>query len=492
MRHQSGVPRLTAPIRVRPWPTLLALLGVLGALAVPPTAAAPKVHFSKQVLPLLRRECLSCHSGAAAPGGFSIESAAKLFAGGRHGAAVVPGKSGESLLLKYLTGEMKPQMPPGKPLALETIGLLKRWIDEGARIDSFTAAPEKMGVMRDAMPMAAPSGRAKAAPSGRSALPAAVSQSAPVTAVAFSPDGGLLAAGGYRAVRLLDSSTGNLLQTLKGPAGQVLSLAWSSDGKRLAAAGGVPSSFGELCLWDVPLPGAGWPAPRAARDHTDTIASVAWRPGAAELATASPDRTVRIWDAAALKVSRVLKDHADSVLAVAYSPDGRWMATGSLDRTVKLYRTDGYVRTTSLSHGDGVLALAFGPKSDIVASGCLDKQVRVWPVKEGSVENPLRSHGEGEAVDALAFSAAGDRFAWGAINRKVQLFNGEVSNRLREWQEAQDWVYAVTLSPDGKRVAAGSGEGKLYLWSAEDGKRIAAVPLGAGAVAAARNEERAK
>jgi WD40 repeat protein len=226
--------------------------------------------------------------------------------------------------------------------------------------------------------------------------------------------------------------------------------------------------------------------------HSDTIASVAWRPGTAELATASPDKAVRIWDAAALKVSRVLKDHADGVLAVAYSPDGRWMATGSLDRTVKLYRADGYARTTSLSHGEGVLAIAFGPKSDIVVSGCLDKQVRVWPVKEGSVENPLRSHSEGEAVDSVSFSAAGDRFAWGAINRKVQLFNGEVSNRLREWQEAQDWVYAVAVSPDGKLVAAGSGEGKLYLWSAEDGKRVAVVPVGAAAAVAAKTEERAK
>src|SRR5687767_10941446 len=82
------------------------------------TAAPAKVTFSRQVLPVLQRECRSCHAGSAAPGGYRMESAAEIVGGGRHGAAIVPGKSGESALVKYLTGELKPQMPPGKPLSL--------------------------------------------------------------------------------------------------------------------------------------------------------------------------------------------------------------------------------------------------------------------------------------------------------------------------------------------------------------------------------------
>src|SRR5687768_12727887 len=87
----------------------------LSLIAAAAPAAPPKVVFSRQVLPVLNRECAGCHKGPAAPGGYSLESAERLFAGGRHGTAVVPGKSADSTIVRYLTGELKPQMPPGKP-----------------------------------------------------------------------------------------------------------------------------------------------------------------------------------------------------------------------------------------------------------------------------------------------------------------------------------------------------------------------------------------
>lgn len=477
--------------------SLSACLGgfFLAALASVASSAAPaKVQFSRQVLPLLNRECGSCHRGAAAPGGYSLESAEQLFRGGRHGKAVVPGKSGESTLVRYLTGDLKPQMPPGKPLPLDTVALVRRWIDEGAKVDSMVAPVEKGGIMRDAMPMRPGPGMPRKEGAVQRAgipLPEAVNQPAPVTALAYSRDGRLVAAGGYRAVRLLDPAGGSVLQTLAGPADQVLSVAWSSDGRRLAAAGGVAGAFGEVCLWDVPEAGAPWGKPRVLKEHADTIFSVAWRPGAPEFATASIDKTVRVWDAAAGTVLRTLKDHVDAVFGLAYSPDGKWMATASADRTVKLYQVESRAKVSSFNHGDGVTSVIFGPKSDVLVASA-EKQVRVWPVKAGPVENPLRGQGEGEAVTSMAFSADGSAFAWGAINRKVKLFNPDVSGMRREMSDAPDWVYSVALSPDGKQVAAGAADGKAYFWNTGDGKLQQSVRLGAGAAVAPRAAEAGK
>jgi len=461
--------------------------GLCGSLATA-MAAPPKVQFSRQVLPMLNKECGGCHRGAAAPGGYSLESQERLFAGGRHGRAVVPGKSGESTLVKYLLGELKPQMPPGKPLPLDTIALVRRWIDEGAKIDSMVAPVERGGIMRDAMPMTATPRLPKKEGAAQLAgipLPAALSQSAPVTALAYSPDGTLLAAGGYRAVRLLDPATGAVVQTLSGPCDQVLSVSWSSDGKRLAAAGGAAGVAGEVCLWEAGPAAGPWAKPRILKEHADSIAGIAWRPGAAEFATASPDKTVKLWDAVGGKVVQTLKDHVDAVFSVAYSPDGQWMASGSGDRTVKLYQTASRARVASFSHGDAVSAIAFNAKSELLAAACVDKQIKVWPVKAGPVENPLRGHGEGEAVNAIAFSADGSTFVWGAQNRKVRIWNGEVTNHRREMNDSADWVYAVAASPDGKTVAAGGGDGKVYFWSTADGKLLKSVTLGAGAAAVA-------
>lgn len=466
-------------------------LGLL--LVLPGLAAPPKVVFSRQVLPLLNRECLSCHRGSAAPGGFSMESQERMFSGGRHGAAIAPGKSGDSTLLKYLTGELKPQMPPNKPLSLDTIALVRRWIDEGGKVDSMVAPVERGGVLRDAMPMsprmptAAPHGAP--VPGSSPLLPMAAVQSAPVTALAYSPDGKLLAAGGYLAVRLLDPATGSVVHTLPGPVDQVTSLAWSSDGKRLAAAGGLSGSFGEVCVWDAPSPPNAWGKPRVLKDHTDSITCVAWRPGTSELATTSTDKTVRIWDASAGKVTQVLKDHVDAVFGVAYSADGKWMATCSADRTAKLYELPARTKVSSFNHADAVTAVTFNPKSDLLLTACLDKQVRVWPAKAGTVENPLRNRGEGEPINSLTYSADGSLCVWGASNRMVRVWNDNVENRQREFRGAPDWVYAVAASPDGKQVAGGAGDGKVYFWQASDGKLERSVPLGPAAVVASAAAE---
>jgi WD40 repeat protein len=398
-----------------------------------------------------------------------METAEQLLAGGRHGPAVLPGKSGESPLVQYLTGELKPQMPPGKPLSPESIALIRRWIDEGAKIDGMVA------------PL--PTGR-RGAQSGlslsprRPVSPSPPLQRAPVTALAYSPDGKLLAVGGYRAVRLLDGVTGALARELSGPSDQVLSLAWSADGKWLAAAGGVAGAFGELCVWST----TGFDTPRCRQVGSDTLTGVAWRPVHVEIATAGLDKTVTIWNAATLTPLRTLKDHVDPVMAVAYSADGAWLATGSVDRTVKLYRTEGYAHVGTIpSHGDAVTALAFSPKGDHIVTACADRKVRVWPVAEGAIVNPLRDRTEEEVVQALAFSADGRVLIWGGASRKVRVWDGEVENQQRELTDAPDWVYAVAASPDGKTIAAGAADGKVYLWQAADGKLAHALPLGPGA-----------
>jgi WD40 repeat protein len=467
---------------------LLRSIAILFILLIPPRCmAAPAakgralpVQFSRQILPLLRRECSVCHAGPTAPGLYSMETAERLIAGGRHGTAAVAGKSSESTIIKYLTGEIKPQMPPGKPLTLETVALVRRWIDEGAKIDSMT------------LPTPATS---KAKTSGNATEPAPDAtrltvQTAPVTALAYSPDGKLLAAGDYRAVRLLDTATGQVTRTLTGPVDQVLALAWTPDGKTLAAAGGLPGAYGEVCLWNTTT----WGKPQQLKQHADTIYGISFRPGAAEFATASLDKTVAIWTStppALPRVSRTLKDHADAIFGVAYSPDGKWMATCSADRTVKLYDAGTQGRpVASLSHGDAVTALAFSAKSDLLATACADKKVRVWPVKTGSIDNPLRSQDEGEAVNAVAFSPDGSSFLWGAANHKVKEWNNEVATQKRELTDPADWVYAVAISPDGKTLVAGAGDGKVYFWNEADGKLLRSLLMGPGTTAVAAGVKR--
>ncbi len=100
---------------------------------LPPALARP-VTFEKEVLPLLKQRCFACHSGSQRQGGLRLDRREALLQGGDSGAALVPGKSAESLLVQYVAGlEPGKIMPPaGKRLTPAEIGLLRAWIDQGA------------------------------------------------------------------------------------------------------------------------------------------------------------------------------------------------------------------------------------------------------------------------------------------------------------------------------------------------------------------------
>ncbi len=99
------------------------------------------VDYDRQVHPILAARCLSCHSQEKRSGGLSLAVYSDALNGGRSDAAVKPGDSGASLMVRRITGEMQPRMPlGGEPLSATDIATIRLWIDQGARVNP-PAAP---------------------------------------------------------------------------------------------------------------------------------------------------------------------------------------------------------------------------------------------------------------------------------------------------------------------------------------------------------------
>lgn len=113
-----------------------------------PAPAAKTITFKTDIQPIFEASCVSCHGRGRVKGGLKMESRDQLLAGGNSGAAVVPGKSEESLLIALVAGVDPENIMPqkGKRLTAEQVGLLRAWVDQGLPWDTevaFTKAPPR-------------------------------------------------------------------------------------------------------------------------------------------------------------------------------------------------------------------------------------------------------------------------------------------------------------------------------------------------------------
>lgn len=464
------------------WP--LFLLCALGVFVVNSSAPAQTKEptYWQDIRPLFRKHCTVCHSArnlknVEVSGGLALDSLEAIMKGSNRPVIEVGKSEGSVLVQLVVTSDPKKRMPlDAAPLSAQQVTLLRRWIDTGAKqgtkpddvesiITKTTAPRRKLDV---ALPTTTvpPAGVFGKTPLAKLELSLKVGPLAPVTALAFSPDGKLLAAGCYGQVTIWDLAKVQPIKVLTNVLGAVNDLRFSPEGKLLAVGGGQPSAKGDLKLYQV----ADWKLLATLRGHDDVVFSLAFRPDGKELTSASFDKTVRIWSVADPKLLRTLDGHSDFVYAVAYSPDGKRLVSASKDRTVTLVEADTGKSVFTFSGMDqDVLAVAFSPDGKHVISSGFEAGIYWWNAQTG--ERVRVQAGHGIAVHELGFSKDGQLAVSAGADRTVRVWNGSTGAPVKTLAVGS-MVYAAAISPDRKRIASGSFDGLVRLWDEPSGRHL--------------------
>lgn len=241
-----------------------------------------------------------------------------------------------------------------------------------------------------------------------------------VRSLAFHPSRYLLASGGGD-VKLWELPLGKVKKSLEGPAGPagVESLAFSHDGKTLAAAGfGQGGKYHAVVVWDVDTAVKTTGISMTYRGGGVEVHSVAFQGDKKVLALGTHYHEIGLWDMQKRQMQAMLKGHRKDVFAVAFSDDGKVLASASDDETVRLWDpATGREKATLNGHTESVHAVAVSPNGKMVASGSHDKSVRLWDTATGKVTAVLNGHKAW--VFSVAFSKNGKLLASAGGGYKV-------------------------------------------------------------------------
>ncbi len=205
--------------------------------------------------------------------------------------------------------------------------------------------------------------------------------------------------------------------------------------------------------------------------HSAPVRHVSFSPDSVYVASASEDKTIKIWDLLTGNAVLTLRDHGAPVNSVVFSPDGKFLLSSSDDGTAKLWNAEnGNIIRTLEGHSKAVKFAIFDSTGERIATASSDRSVKVWTAADGKEVFELTGHDA--AVSSVAFSKNGSWIATASQDQTARVWDAASGQQILVLNGHKGGVRTVKFSNDGNMVLTGSEDQTLILWHTFSGKRV--------------------
>ncbi|MGW2628607.1 nSTAND1 domain-containing NTPase [Streptomyces chattanoogensis] len=278
--------------------------------------------------------------------------------------------------------------------------------------------------------------------------------------------------------RLISIVNAPLATPLLGHTGAVYLTSFSPDGRTLATA----SYDRTVRLWNVADPTRPKPLGKPLTGHSSWVSTAVFSPDGHTLASASDDGTIRMWDVRdpghPKPLGPPLTGHDGTIFLLAFSPDGRTLASADEDHTVRLWDVRDPHRPKARGALTGATAavrsVAFSPDGRTLAAGGDDNAIRLWDLTDRQHPAPIGTEltGHTATVHSVAFSPDGRTLASGSSDNTIRLWDVADPRHAAPLGAPLTGhtgpLWSVAFSPDGNMLAAGSADSTATLWNVSD------------------------
>ncbi|UBF23886.1 hypothetical protein K9N68_19255 [Kovacikia minuta CCNUW1] len=267
-----------------------------------------------------------------------------------------------------------------------------------------------------------------------------------VNGISYNPKAQIFASASADNTIILWDRNGRLLNRLKNHTGAVNSVSFSPDGQQIASA----SDDKTIKLWDL-----NGKELKTLTGHQFPVTSVSFSPGGHLLASASDDGTVKLWDTQGGRELKTFAGHRDRVKAVSFSRTGQ-IATASWDGTIRLWRQDGVELKRLTSE---LIQLCEASKTSVNLGAELN---------QAGVNVEHLCSESNQKFTSVSVSPDGKTIAAGSWDNTIKLWNAN-GELLQTLKGHSDLVTHVSFSPDGKTITSASNDGTVKLWDSHTG-----------------------